>query len=136
MRSILLLSCFCYLFTVARASIVKGFATKEGPSLEELPTNIAEHVRNLFAASGRSRNVEDRKLEQQQSSSANHQTRQAQAVDANGGQQFPIIPEAPADFNTTGELSFVIVSIATDSNEKYTKSFPPRRLTHNLLLSS
>lgn len=127
----LLLSCFCW-DNVVRANIIEGFATREVPSLEEIP-NIAEQVRNLSAKRLKANEHEeivlkDRKLKSKSESKQKKndvepesepakQTRQAD--DEN---RFPFIPEAPPEFNEAGELSFVIVS-QTFSRQGHESSF-------------
>ena len=95
------------------ASIVKGFATREVPSLDEIP-NIAKQLRRLSPAGRKAKEhaVKPRVLKKgSKKDSSKERGSDEQQSQNQGDGNYPYIPEAPPEFNDAGELSFVIVSV-------------------------
>lgn len=126
MRSTTIAVIFHFCLVSVGASILKGFTTKEVPSLEEIP-NIAEQVRRRAAVSrsihngGRLNRKSDQRVLKGESKSKSNSQKDEETTeddvdkpsdeqqDTGDRQVFPYIPEAPPEFSDAGELSFVIV---------------------------
>lgn len=123
--ALLLVQLLCWI-ALARASIVRGFATKESPELKDLP-NIADQVRKLSSkirvTSKKASSKPPRGLQAGKSSKSEGPKEVIDTTNQNDpgraghhpvGKQDEAssIPEAAPEFNSAGELSFVMVRAA------------------------